>query len=365
MPTIKARNSGSFAQAVNVKVRSSSAWVNAKKVYVRSGGAWVLGLDLLPVAPSLTTTNVNAYTNTSTWVAGSSFLPITSYTLQRSTDNVNFSTIYNGTSLTYTDTGLTSGTTYYYKVFATSIAGNGAASASVTRATRTATLKRQTFTSSGTFTKPIGVTSVDVLAVGGGGGTYASYWDTTDPYTFAVYPAGNGGQVIETTKSSLTTAQTSYSLTVGSGGAGAAGGSTSIPGLSISASGGGFITGGVVWDGVWEQYGNTGYLDAGSKQLYGYAGTGNGGANANSYFTPGAGVTSNYTGTSVTYGSGGEGTVMYVTSYWEFDNATGNTSNRPANTGGGANATVATGLPGESLGSGTGASGIAAFVWYD
>ena len=61
-----------------------------------------------------------------TWTApaGTPTSPITSYKLEFSTDNVNWTQIYNALSpLTYTHTGLTPATTYYYRVSAISAPG--------------------------------------------------------------------------------------------------------------------------------------------------------------------------------------------------------------------------------------------------
>ncbi len=77
------------------------------------------GLTVSPAAASQLTLN---------WTAPSS--TATSQIIQRSTDGVNFTTIAVVPALlnTYTDTGLTSGTTYTYRVITSNATGNGAAS---------------------------------------------------------------------------------------------------------------------------------------------------------------------------------------------------------------------------------------------
>lgn len=83
-------------------------------------------------------------------------------------------------------------------------------------------VKRDIFTSSGTWTCPTGVTVIDVLAVGGGGGGGAS--KSTDNTYSCVGGGGGGGQVFET---QLTvTPGTSYTVTIGSGGLGSTSGAS-------------------------------------------------------------------------------------------------------------------------------------------
>jgi hypothetical protein len=79
--------------------------------------------DVLPTAPGTPTASSTGTSATITWtaVASDGGQAVTSYRIQRSTDNINFSTIVASTGntlLTYTDSGLTPGTTYYYRVAA-------------------------------------------------------------------------------------------------------------------------------------------------------------------------------------------------------------------------------------------------------
>jgi hypothetical protein len=79
--------------------------------------------DLLPTAPGTPTASSTGTSATITWTApaDNGGKAVTSYRIQRSTDNINFSTIVASTGntlLTYTDSGLTPGTKYYYRTAA-------------------------------------------------------------------------------------------------------------------------------------------------------------------------------------------------------------------------------------------------------
>jgi hypothetical protein len=90
-----------------------------------SNGSLVFSVtyDTLPVAPGTPTASSTGTSATITWTAPSDNggQAVTSYRIQRSTDNINFTTIVASTGttgLTYTNTGLTPGTKYYYRVAA-------------------------------------------------------------------------------------------------------------------------------------------------------------------------------------------------------------------------------------------------------
>jgi len=79
--------------------------------------------DTLPIAPGTPTASSTGTSATITWTApaDNGGQAVSSYRIQRSTDNINYSTIVASTGntlLTYTDSGLTPGTTYYYRVAA-------------------------------------------------------------------------------------------------------------------------------------------------------------------------------------------------------------------------------------------------------
>ena len=88
--------------------------------------AYQLDYDVLPTAPTTPATVISGAASTSitfTWglVSSDGGQPVTGYRIQRSTDNVNFTTIISNTGSTsriFIDTNLTLGVTYFYRVAA-------------------------------------------------------------------------------------------------------------------------------------------------------------------------------------------------------------------------------------------------------
>ncbi len=116
------------------------------------------------------------------------------------------------------------GTTYYFRAFSYAVKdGAEWVSATTYTATATTTKGQQSFTSSGTFTIPAGVRSIDVFCVGGGGA------GTSGRSGGNVYcGGGGGGGYTNTVKSIAVTPGQQISYTVGAGGAGGeSGGSAS------------------------------------------------------------------------------------------------------------------------------------------
>jgi hypothetical protein len=375
MGNIKVRNSGAFAQMKNVKSRSGGSLVQAKKVAIRSSGAWVTALNFIPEAPALTATNTTAYANTLSWNAPSTFLAITNYTLQRSPDNSTWTTIFTSSTRTYVDTGLTQNTTYYYRVLANTAVNSGPYSSVVTQATRVATVKRQTFNSTGTWTKPAGVTTVDVLVVAGGqggGGSMYEYVPDFFGYQFTIGGGGGGGQVVYSAGLSVPSA--TYTCTVGAGGSGGptyfttnssgSKGANSSFGSLVTALGNFSGNGGTYAYDVEPRSSagvagaNGGFSGVAAAQVSGITGRGGGGGGASaagSVRNGGAGVANNISGTSVTYGRGGFAAQGFYNG--PTDNSfTAGTANA-ANTGGG----------GSALGwnSTAGAAGVVIVRWSD
>lgn len=129
-------------------------------------------------------------------------------------------TAANGTSTT-TITGFIGGTTYYFRCFSYAIKENAEWVASTTY-TANATVNKvkgsQTFTSSGTFTVPAGVSSIDVFLVGGGGGgDIGENSRITDEPPYYSGPGGGGGYTI-TQKGVSVTPGEKCSVVIGAGG---------------------------------------------------------------------------------------------------------------------------------------------------
>jgi hypothetical protein len=220
----------------------------------------------------------------------------------------------------------------------------------------TDTITIQSFTTVGTtsWTAPAGVTSVEYLVVAGGGGA-------GNGYDNAGGGGGGAGMVLSGTTS--VTPGDSYTVTIGGGGTGGANTRTNNPGTSgnnsvfgsITALGGGnglgSRTGGSAGS---AQIGSTTAATGGSGSGGGFGGKGGGGAltsgSNNSGTTGGSGgngLTSNISGSNVTYGVGGGGANAGT------QNAG---TNGTVNTGNGGRAGGAT--TASSTGGGNGGSGI-------
>lgn len=144
---------------------------------------------------------------------------------------------------TATVTGLTNGTTYYVRAFAytyqnatrlytTTTAGAQAS------ATPLNTKGQQIFTSSGIFTVPAGVHSIQVFVVGGGGGGGHAKSDAGAGVGYTKSGGGGGGGYTKYGTYNVTPG-TQYAVVIGAGGAGDSNGGTSSFGSLLSASGGG------------------------------------------------------------------------------------------------------------------------------
>lgn len=153
--------------------------------------------DPVLTAGAVTTSTVALSWTQSTDATGVVRSGVAGYTLQRSADGVNYSTVYSGTSLSFTDAGLTAGTVYHYRVRAADVAGN-ASNWSTANATTTAV--------SGTIDYYIAPSPVGNNA---NAGTAASPWDITALNQYASLIAGKTVGLMDGTYR-LTNFQTDY-----------------------------------------------------------------------------------------------------------------------------------------------------------
>ncbi|MBE5987992.1 MAG: hypothetical protein E7250_09710 [Paenibacillaceae bacterium] len=186
-----------------------------------------------------------------------------------------------------------SGATYYFRIFsyATLNSGEWVHTTSYTVAVAT-TKGQQTIYSSGTFTVPTGVRSIDVFMVGGGGGGYSG--DKTNA------GSGGGGGYTKTVKGISVTPGQNISVVIGSGGAiGSDGGSTSFGSYSISGGKSGF----------WKDGGSGGGSGTFRKSDYAAGNGGSNGGNGEYYGGTGQGATTRAFGESsgTLYSGGGGG----------------------------------------------------------
>lgn len=148
----------------------------------------------------------------------------------------------NGTS-TQVVSGFTQGTTYYFRAFAYAVKNSAewVCSSSLTATATTKAKGTKTFTSSGTFTVPANVTSIDIFCVGAGGsggpGYEDSYNDGDDVGYYNASAGGGGGGYTATKKAYTVTPGQTFTVTIGAGTNGEAGGDTSF-GSVLTAKGG-------------------------------------------------------------------------------------------------------------------------------
>jgi hypothetical protein len=234
----------------------------------------------------------------------------TGFRIERSTDNTNWSLVTTtaASATSFSNTGLTASTLYYYRIRSNSYNGTNDSAWYTANAT----------TQSGTYN-----VEYLVIAGGGGGGTGGG-------------GGGGAGGYRTATGFSLTVGQ-SYTITVGAGGGsatsgnnsvfstitsdgGGRGGTVNVAGTNGGSGGGGGADGAATWSGG---TGTSGQGNAGgtngdtANRGYphpsggggGAGGTGANGSNSNQGGAGGAGSASSITGTSVTRAGGGGGGV--------------------------------------------------------
>jgi len=196
-------------------------------------------------------------------------------------------------------TGLTVGQAYTFKVIATNAYGPSYPSASSNSATPVA-VGQQAYTTAGTYSwvAPAGVTSVSVVAVGGGGGFNVG---ATERYS------GGGGGALAYANNISVTPSSSYTVVVGAKGDPTVnGGNSTFNSTSVGAQGGRAGSGATGGAGGTVLNGTGGSGGAGGSSTVNNKEGGGGGAGGYSG-NGGAGGTNNGCGASGGNGSGGGG----------------------------------------------------------
>jgi len=161
----------------------------------------IRGTATVPTAPTIGTATVTSGTSVNvTYTASSSNggSTITSYTAISTPGSIT-GTLATSGSGTISVSGLTSGTTYTFRVYATNAIGNSAQSAasnSVTPANQALFSYYPGTVTSYTWVVPSGVTSISVLAIGSGGSGGSSYSGCNcicSCYWYSGYGGGGGG----------------------------------------------------------------------------------------------------------------------------------------------------------------------------
>jgi hypothetical protein len=157
---------------------------------------------------------------------------ITGYTLDRSTNGSSWTNILTNSNVTTTSaTGLTNGTTYYWRVAAVNEVGTGSFNQVIAlHKFGLGTYTTQDYTSSTTWTCPAGVTSANVTVVGGGAAGSSN--------------VGGGGARPRHYQNIAVTPGTGYGIVIGTGGSGAAGGTSSFA-TNYTSAGGSFSNSGI------------------------------------------------------------------------------------------------------------------------
>jgi hypothetical protein len=212
---------------------------------IRSNGsiqATAAGASFPPkTVPGLIATITVATTSTTaatiTWAAPANVGSgsITGYTLDRSTNGSSWTNILTNSNVTTTSaTGLTNGTTYYWRVAAVNEVGTGSFNQAVAlHKFGLGTFTTQDYTSGATWTCPAGVTSANVTVVGGGAAGSSA--------------AGGGGARPRYYENIAVTPGVGYSIVIGAGatqGSSSDGGTTSFA-TNYTSAGGSYSNSGI------------------------------------------------------------------------------------------------------------------------
>jgi hypothetical protein len=204
--TAHVKSSGSWNTLTNLYVKVSGTWRSVSTGYVKVSGTWRTffgGLTAPGQVTGLTATDVGTSRSYNSgridlsWTAPSNGgSAITGYFIERSLNGVSYSTLVSNTgstSTSYTDTGLTSAQTYYYRVSAINAIGTGTASSA---ASATATTVPQTPTITGVSS--ISGTQVSLSFSGATGGKALSSLTITSSPSISLSYSGTSSPVTVT-----------------------------------------------------------------------------------------------------------------------------------------------------------------------
>jgi large repetitive protein len=158
--------------------------------------------------PTTPTYGDQSITLTWSWTAANNKGDTSTFYLYRSTDNSGFTTIWNGTAQTYTDTGLNNGTRYYYKISARNRDGESTLSSSVSQFPSKAPSKPAvpTFPSHGLTSITVAWSGADIS----NGGPITNYVLTRSSTLTGTYSQVYSGTATTYTDLSLNNGQTYY-----------------------------------------------------------------------------------------------------------------------------------------------------------
>ena len=288
---------------------------------LKQAGLWPLALSA-PSAPTIGTATAGILEMSVAFTAPSSLngSTITGYTVTSSPGGQTAS----GASSPLVITGLTFGTSYTFTVVANSNCGSSLASSTVSGSPLEPAPGQQAYTTVGTYTwvAPAGVTSVSVVAIGGGGS--GGIKNGTGP----VWGGGGGG--LGYTNNITVVPGQSYTVVVGGGGSApssaspspsAGGDSYFISTGTVVGYGGTSAAAGGAFNGHGGGSGGTGgrygYGGGGGGGAGGYTGNGgNGGGNGGAFGTDSGYGFQSYGGGGGGGGAGGSGSISSSGIYW-------------------------------------------------
>ena len=241
--TAHVKVSGTWRTLINLYVKVSGTWRNVTDGSVKVSGTWRTffgGVTAPGQVTGLTATDFGTSRSYNSgridlsWTAPSNGgSAITGYFIERSLNGVTYSTLVSNTgttSTTYTDTGLTSAQTYYYRVSAINAVGTGTASSA---ASATATTVPQTPTVSASV---VSSTQVSLSFSGATGGKALSSLTITSSPSISLSYSGTSSPITVTGSYAVNQAYTfTMAATNANGTSGTSAASNSVTPNAVSA----------------------------------------------------------------------------------------------------------------------------------